>query len=253
MANPMRHQECLTFIKARKASKNASQESEVYSSTKELVMDLKTTTVSKINFSLSIAVLSFVLSGCSLFSDVTPPVKDPKVYAISFRQLPPEPVYNRIKMVHLPDIKPATKVSASDGIMLDPLVKLSLRNSTLEQAAIALSALGNYAPYTASTVAKQKVNLEAYGTIDQLALELASKTGAHVVVDHPNRQIRILEKSSGNSSEDNNLEVSSAAGNSAAGNSAEVNVGEVGNIKVDVTKQTKPAFLEDKSPQVYVK
>ena len=148
------------------------------------------------SISISFVVL-ISLSGCSIFSSQEKaPEKKAEIYGVSFRQLPPEPIYNRVRLVYLPDIKPALTKPDSNGTVLDPLVKLSLKNNTLEQAAIALASFGNYQPYTASSIAKQKVSLEAYGTLEEIATKLASKSGTHIVIDHPNRQIRILKEGS---------------------------------------------------------
>ena len=161
-----------------------------------IVFKSSTVLVNPSSLACSLLTAILLLSGCSLF-DSTDPVneKKPEIFKVSFRQLPPEPVYNRVKFVYLPDVKPDSTKAHSNASQLDPLVKLSLKNNTLEQAAIALASLGNYHPYTASSIAKQKISLEAYGTLEEVAMKLATKSGVHIVVDHPNRQIRILKES----------------------------------------------------------
>lgn len=136
------------------------------------------------------------LCSCSIFgSNEEAAPKKLEIYKVAFRQLPPAPVYNRIRIVKLPDVTPDSSKPASDAVQLDPQVKLKLRNNTLEQAAIALASLGKYHAYTASSVAKQKVSIEAYGTLEEVAQQLANKSGAHIVVDHQNKQISILKDS----------------------------------------------------------
>lgn len=151
--------------------------------------------------SCSLMIISALsLCGCSIFSSPeAPPKKDPEIYQVAFRQLPPEPVYNRVKVVQLPSSYPARLKPHSKAAELEPQVKLKLKNNTLEQAGTALASLGNYQSYTASALAKQRVSLDAYGTLEEVAQQLALKSGAHIVIDHPNREIRILAGSAENS------------------------------------------------------
>lgn len=134
------------------------------------------------------------LSACSIFAgEAQLPEKRAQVYSVASRRLAPEPVYNRIRLVYLPDVKPGS-LADSNAPTLPMRARLSLKNNTLEQAGIALAAIGNYQAYTASSIAKQKLSLEAVGSLDELGAQLSMQSGAHVVIDHPHRQIRILKQ-----------------------------------------------------------
>jgi len=140
-------------------------------------------------YSLTLGACLVLIAGCTPRSEV----KKPVVYRIAHRQLPPEPVYSRLRLVHVPETMPLARANYSpDRPRILPVIHLELDEDTLEDAAAALAATARYSSYCASSIANQKVSLNQLGTIDELAGELAAAAGIRVVVDHENRQVRFF-------------------------------------------------------------
>jgi hypothetical protein len=140
---------------------------------------------------LIVVALSVFLLGCS---KPKPKLKEPEVYSVAFRKLPPDPVYNPVRTTHLPQTMPGFLPPEPGPIYLEKNYKISVKNVSLEEVVKGFAASNGYSSYTASTIAKKKVSFNSYGTIDQIAQELASKIGVEVAVDHNNREFRVLEK-----------------------------------------------------------
>lgn len=140
---------------------------------------------------LSILVV-LALAACGPSIKEWEPHKENKIHAVSFRQSPPEPVYNRLRWVHLPEVLPDTpKVSAKAPLIL-PVVHLDLHNETLEDAALILAAPLGYTTYCSSIIAKQKISISRLGTVDELARDISQRKDIHVVIDHDNKEVRFL-------------------------------------------------------------
>jgi hypothetical protein len=128
-------------------------------------------------------------SGCSSQKAEKP---SGKAYSVAFRQLPPQPVYNRVGFAHLPEVVPSRELPRSNAANLDPVVHLELKNSTLEEASAVLAAVSRYTNFCSSTIASQRISLNTLGTMQELAEQIAVEAGIKVVVDHENRQVRFL-------------------------------------------------------------
>ncbi|RMG44031.1 MAG: hypothetical protein D6719_02615 [Candidatus Dadabacteria bacterium] len=118
--------------------------------------------------------------------------KKRKVFRVASSQLPPEPVYNRLRWAHLPDPAPARVVYTS-APKIDPIMQLKLNNATLEQAANSLARAMRYRSYVAGTIANQRITINTLGTLDELGAALAKKANVHLVIDHKNKEIRVLK------------------------------------------------------------
>lgn len=114
-------------------------------------------------------------------------------YQVASRQLPPEPVYNRLTWVNLPVVYPAAKVSPrNDRPQIFPVFHFSINNKPLCDAAHMLAGTARYSSYCSTLLKNQTVSLSALGTIDEIADKLEEHTQARVVVDHTNREVRLL-------------------------------------------------------------
>ncbi len=118
----------------------------------------------------------------------------PKVFSVSFRQTAPEPVYNRARWVHLPEIVPYNGPDISGSPMLLPVVHLEFKNIRADEATRLVASLSKYSSYCASALADTRVSLNSLGTIDELAQELAGKVGAEAIVDHRNRHVSMVSR-----------------------------------------------------------
>lgn len=135
------------------------------------------------------------IAGCGpTLKEWEPDTKSTRIYTVAFRQLPPEPVYNRLRWVHLPEPLPPRELSASASPNLEPVFSVQLRNVTLEEAAKALAQAAHYDSFCLSSIAKQRVTLNSLGTLPELAEQLGEKAGVHVTIDPWSRQIRFLTR-----------------------------------------------------------
>jgi hypothetical protein len=135
--------------------------------------------------------LLLVGSGCS--SSQPPAVsKDPQVYKIQTRKLPPDPVYNRVTWAHLPDSMPGISLPRSASAQIAPIITFDVNNAKLEDAARSLAATMQYASYCSSVIADQRLTLRRLGTIDELAEAISQQARISVSVDHEGRVLRFL-------------------------------------------------------------
>jgi hypothetical protein len=135
-----------------------------------------------------------LLSGCTT-RKVGDQKKKPVVFDVATRQLPPQPVYNRLTWVRPPEVLPDAEVPASEGL-IRPVFHLSLKKVSVEEATASLASSMRYSSYVASTLASKKISIEALGTVDELAQALSYEVDADVVVDHEGREIRVLARHS---------------------------------------------------------
>ncbi|MCO6432484.1 MAG: hypothetical protein J5J00_16645 [Deltaproteobacteria bacterium] len=144
-----------------------------------------------------IAVLVFLmLTACGSNLKKWNPNSERKYFGVAFRQLPPDPVYNRLRMAYLPSPLPPADTSHSSTYRLAPVYELNLKNTSLEQTARIVANMARYTSYTSSVIASRKVNVVGLGTIDELGDLISEKAGINVVVDHQNREVRFLANSS---------------------------------------------------------
>lgn len=132
------------------------------------------------------------LSACGPTLPTYKPEKARLYSTYAVRQLPPEPVYNRLRYVHLPEPLPERDKTASKRSVVLPIFEFQVENITLDEAALILASAMRYDSYAAPSIAERKVELTSLGTVDELAQQIAKHTGSYVFVDHNNRQIRFL-------------------------------------------------------------
>lgn len=146
-------------------------------------------------FIVAVFVAASALAGCaeSTLKPLSHKDQGPSgVYPIAFRQVPPQPVYNRLRFVQLPDVLPARELREHDAPLLAQMVHLHLKNATLEETASVLAATSQYSAYCASTIAKKRITINSLGTVDELADQISNIAGIQVAIDHSGRQIRFL-------------------------------------------------------------
>src|SRR5690606_1426600 len=115
-------------------------------------------------------------------------------YSVSYRQTAPQPVYNRLRWVHPPEVLPARATHESTAPTIFPVFHVDLRNSTLEEAARVLAATARYESYCSSAIANRKISFNRLGTLNELAAALAASAGITVQVDHDMKTVRFLSK-----------------------------------------------------------
>ncbi|MCB0353697.1 MAG: hypothetical protein KDD64_09240 [Bdellovibrionales bacterium] len=150
-----------------------------------------TSLISAILLSLSLV----ASSGCSTAD--TESKKVPRVNRIAHSQLPPAPTYNRLRWVHAPETLPVRELQyQTAGIdqrpLLLPVIHFEIQDKSLREASQVLAAATRYGVYCSSLVAERKVTLNSLGTVDELAAEISQQTETRVVVDHSNKEIRVL-------------------------------------------------------------
>ncbi len=155
------------------------------------------------------AIKVVVLLGCIVFlvscSSQKPPVaKTPPLYDTAKRQLAPEPVYNRLRWVHLPEVIPykdnnkdKKKISKSqdsleDRPMIFPIMNFDLKDGTLAEAAQMIGASASYRSYCDPSIADKRLSLNMLGTIHELANSISRLVDVEIIIDHSAREVRFM-------------------------------------------------------------
>jgi len=132
------------------------------------------------------------ITACSTHEKEFEPNKDRKFFGVAVRQLAPEPVYNRLRLVYLPEPMPSRNIQSASYARIAPVFQFEMKGASLEQVARVLASLARYTSYTSSVIADKKITVVAVGTIDELAQVVSEKAGINVMVDHENREVRFL-------------------------------------------------------------
>lgn len=135
------------------------------------------------------AISLLLLTGCA---GTPPEAPVAETFSLASRQLPPEPVYNRLRWVFPPQPLPSRDGAKSTAGQIVPLIDFDVKNATLEEAARILAASARYHYYVASDLANKKVSLKVLGNVDDIANKIEKLANIAVVVDHSNREIRLL-------------------------------------------------------------
>ena len=139
---------------------------------------------------------------CAMFatgcSDLKPyePHKERKNFFYPTRQNAPEPVYNRVKLVHLPSPLPGRSYEREGLTPTPPLLHLELIKASLEEAAQALATANNYSSYCSSFIAKRPITIDVEGTVEEIADKIAVQEHINAIVDHENHEIRFIADTS---------------------------------------------------------
>ncbi len=134
------------------------------------------------------------LSACSDIKPYDPYGADRRYFFHSVRQLPPEPVYNRLTYVRPPSPLPGESSPSASADTLRPRIQLEIANSTLERAAGALAGSIGYQAFVDPAIASVPYSCSMSGSLDVLASQMAGQTNSDVVVDNEQRQIRFSVK-----------------------------------------------------------
>jgi hypothetical protein len=120
------------------------------------------------------------------------------LYMPSVRTVGPEPVYARTRWVRAPQVLPQRDMpgrvdqEVADAPSLRTTFQLVVQNATLEETARILGAMARYSSYTAPSIATEKISVKNIGTLDELARIIESQARIQVVVDHENKEVRLL-------------------------------------------------------------
>jgi len=132
--------------------------------------------------------------GCGPAGKQWKPGRQRRGYNMTERQLAPEPVYNRLRWVHLPYTTPPAEAGSAAGVRYMPVVHLELSNATLQEAASTLASIARYSSFCASPLANRRISINALGTIDELGASIASAENIEVIIDHNAREVRFLQR-----------------------------------------------------------
>lgn len=136
--------------------------------------------------------MSMSFSGCAASGKPYEPKKARTVFYFPSRQHAPEPVYNRLREVRVPDPLPSGYFGAETAPIIHPVFHMKVKDVTLEKAAQLLASTARYNSFCAGTIADRKISINDLGNIDELGRKIARKADIHVVVDHENAQVRFL-------------------------------------------------------------
>jgi hypothetical protein len=139
------------------------------------------------------AALAAVIAACApKMPEWQPEDKSSQVFSVATRQLPPPPVYNRIRWVMPPEPLPVSGLPASNAPALRPIMHLELTNATLEETSKILAESARYRSYCSGLIADQRITINKLGTLDELAQAIAEQAGIQVVLDHHSREVRFF-------------------------------------------------------------
>ena len=139
--------------------------------------------------------LAVSLTSCSMSGNNNKPERK-QYYTTISRQLAPEPVYNRIRYARppepLPKLDPAVEAYLAKKAKERPRIYLGLKNASIEELAKNLSEPYKYQYYVSSKLSKKKVTFNGSGNIDELANSVQAENKFNVIVDHENKEVRIM-------------------------------------------------------------
>lgn len=132
------------------------------------------------------------LAAC--FAQPTPEPAPIRVYRYSTRQLPPEPVYNRIRWVRAPDVNPSRKLPKMSTAVIMPVIHYSVEKENLKNAALILASSTRYRCYVDSELETQELTMDMLGTIEEIAVAIEDSKNISVILDHDAQEIRFLPR-----------------------------------------------------------
>lgn len=143
---------------------------------------------------LVITGLLLVLGTCSLGCSGVQPKKDelPKVYNVATRPYPPQPVYNRLRWVRPPSMKPDRDIEGNETPLILPIMQFEVKDEPLKEVVHVFAAMAQYRAYCSSAVGDRVVSIRMIGTMDEIANKIESEAGVEVVIDHENQEVRFL-------------------------------------------------------------
>ena len=159
---------------------------------REILMNSITAKTVRMAHALMAACLLCSCSGSD--SPAWHPDRATKAYGMAYRQLPPQPVYNRLRWVQLPEVLPARNVAETSAPSIRPIYHLDMKDATLEEVSRTLAAIPRYSSYCSSRIATRKVTINRLGTFDELVGEISSSANITVQVDDEGKTVRFLPK-----------------------------------------------------------
>ena len=134
-----------------------------------------------------IIALLVVFAGCG---PETPP-RPVEYYDTAFRQLPPEPVYNRVTWSQLPSPYPLPSQRKSP--YLSKVIAFDFQGSTVEEAVQSIARKLGYRWEYPQSVARRPISFEFRGTVDEALVQLGRQAGVSARIDHANRAVRVID------------------------------------------------------------
>ncbi|HMO02715.1 MAG TPA: hypothetical protein PKA79_07005 [Oligoflexia bacterium] len=115
-------------------------------------------------------------------------------HGVAVKKFAPEPVYNRIRKVELPEpiISASSPTSPQKINLIMPSFELSVEDLPIEQIAKILADAVRYRSYVSSHLLDKRISYAGSGTIEELAAAIANKANIKISVDHISRELRFL-------------------------------------------------------------
>jgi len=139
------------------------------------------------------ALIGVTLVGCATTSGPEwQPPKQIRTFSVAMRQLPPEPVYSRLRIVRPPEVIPNAPRVDTQAPAVVPVLHLEVKDMKLDEVARVLASAAQYSSYCSSLVAQQTLSLNRLGTLDELGAEVEKAAQIRVIIDHAGRQVKFL-------------------------------------------------------------
>lgn len=132
--------------------------------------------------------------GCSASKSEERTVTIVQDYYSSYRQLPPEPVYSRLTWSHLP--QPIRPKSRENAPILMPEVSFELPKSNLEEAIQALAQTIGYDWSYPAEAKGRPIAINMVAPVDKVLKEIGRQADVVGVIDHQQRVVRVVNRSS---------------------------------------------------------
>ncbi len=145
---------------------------------------------------LAIAVLFTVsVVGCaSSASKPYSPSAKRRGFGLAYRQLAPDPVYKRTRLVYLPEPLPSANIEGANAPKFDPVIQLELKNLPIEQAADTFASAFQYKAFCEAKLIGRKLSFNGLGTMEELAGSLGKQEDIKVDIDHSTHTVRFMAK-----------------------------------------------------------
>ena len=138
---------------------------------------------------LTVVLAGLLVAGCS---GHTPKDSERRQFFHPVRQLPPEPVYDRLRYVNPPQVLPDDTAPERSADTLRPTLHLDIAHSTLGHTAVALAQTVGYTASTDASIESRPYSCNVSGSVDAIGETIAREAGIQVVVDHERREVRFL-------------------------------------------------------------
>ncbi|MBL7663141.1 hypothetical protein JNK13_10365 [bacterium] len=133
-----------------------------------------------------------ILTSCTSSTSRPIEIKE-QSYPYAFRQLPPEPVYNRLRWSQTP--QPTEGYAEhKDSPYLRPVIAADLKKSSLSEAVEAIAQTLGYRAFYPNDIAKRRVSIRQDGSIEMITSEIEKQANVSIELSHNDKIVRVVDR-----------------------------------------------------------